>query len=113
MEGVFVCGSFVSFDCDDVNLGDLKASEAQLQPFLLSFSRGLFTRVKRLNLVPQQLCPRRVCSFASFVLQRDNEIGDAGVQLLAQGLRGSSSSVQELRLVPLPPLARACGGCAR
>jgi hypothetical protein len=49
--GVIVRGSFVSFDCEEINLGDLKLGEAELLPFLQSFSKGEFTRAKKLNLV--------------------------------------------------------------
>jgi hypothetical protein len=50
--GAVVCGSFITFDPEHNNLGHLKASEAQLQPFLICFSRGRFARVKRLNQRP-------------------------------------------------------------
>ncbi len=59
--GVIVRGSFVSFDCEEINLGDLKLAEAELLPFLQSFSSGEFTRVKKLNLVGVALLAQR-CS---------------------------------------------------
>lgn len=49
--GVSVRGSWIAFDCEDINLGDLKLGESELMPFLQCFSQGLFSRVKRLNLV--------------------------------------------------------------
>jgi hypothetical protein len=49
--GVSVRGSCIAFDSEDINLGDLKLGESELLPFLQCFSRGIFSRVKRLNLV--------------------------------------------------------------
>ena len=106
MAGVLVCGSFFAFDCDDINLGDLKASEAQLQPLLHSFSHGLFTRVKRINLVAAAFASQLLLALMPLI-QRDNELGDAGALLIAEGLR-ANSSLQELRLVALLPLV-CCG----
>jgi hypothetical protein len=51
MAGVIVRGSLIAFDCEEINLGELRLSESELLPFLQSFSRGDFARVKKLNLV--------------------------------------------------------------
>ena len=51
MAGVKVGGKFFAFDCEEINLRGRKLGEAALLPLLESFSRGEFTRVKKLSLV--------------------------------------------------------------
>ena len=43
-------GKFFAFDCEEINLHNEKLGEALL-PLLERFSRGEFTRVKKLSLV--------------------------------------------------------------
>ena len=50
MEGVTVRGKFFAFDCEEIDLDNKKLGEALL-PLLERFSRGEFTRVKKLYLV--------------------------------------------------------------
>ena len=50
MAGVTVRGKFFAFDCEEINLNREELGEALL-PLLERFSRGEFTRVKKLNLV--------------------------------------------------------------
>ena len=43
-------GKFFAFDCEEIDLSSKKLGESLL-PLLERFSRGEFTRVKKLNLV--------------------------------------------------------------
>ena len=54
MAGVTVRGEFFAFDCEEINLNYKTLGEALL-PLLERFSRGEFTRVKKLNLVTAAL----------------------------------------------------------
>jgi hypothetical protein len=90
----------LAFDCEDINLADQKLGEAELLPLLHALSRGEFPRLKRLNLVRAAFALWPPIDLTRMV-QRENDIGDRGAELIAEGLK-ANSSVQELRLVMLP-----------
>jgi hypothetical protein len=56
MAGVTVGGKDFAFDCEWIKLKNQKLSEAELLPLLESFSRGKFSRAKKLLLVIASAC---------------------------------------------------------
>ena len=100
MAGVSVGGRFFAFDCEEIILrGEDREelSEEELLPLLHCFSRGEFTRVKKVNLVIPLHCTPHFF-FLTHATQNNNNVGDGGAKLIGEGLK-VNSSLKELRLV--------------